>query len=115
MGRAKINNDKGLMTANEVAEHLIRSCSSFIQFKPYMFGSYLHGIGGDIDILVVGPTGERLLRLKNEIAIAGAELPLDVLYMDCSEEIETDFVRKQNCVPLLELAASNPGEFAINS
>lgn len=92
------------MTAQEIAVHLLTSCTSLAEFDSYMFGSSLRGLGRDIDILVVGPAGEKLKRLKQEIAIAGRELPLDVLYLSPSEELETGFVAGESCVPLATLA-----------
>ncbi|MNO04133.1 hypothetical protein D3C81_2250540 [compost metagenome] len=69
-----------------------------------MFGSSLDGIGYDYDILIVGPAGEPLCRLKKELRVAGEELPLDVLYMLPTEAEETDFVGREGCIPLSELA-----------
>jgi len=46
-----------------------------------MFGSALSGVGQDIDILVVGPGGEPLTRLKCDLGLAGKSLPLHLLYM----------------------------------
>ncbi|HBS0709869.1 TPA: hypothetical protein MAA59_002661 [Klebsiella pneumoniae] len=68
-----------------------------------MFGSSLFGVGTDYDILVIGPAGEALIQLKAELKIAGAELPLDILYMLPKEAQETDFVVKQKCVSLSHL------------
>jgi len=69
-----------------------------------MFGSALNGIGNDIDILIVGDRGQRLSNLKKEIKLAGENLPLDVLYMDRSEAIETNFIKNESCVMLSVLA-----------
>jgi hypothetical protein len=74
-----------------------------------MFGSSLFRVGNDFDILVVGPSGEPLSRLKSEIRLAGKELPLDILYMMPSEAEETGFVFNEKCVPLFELARSRTG------
>lgn len=93
-----------MMTASEVATFLLKHCRTLSVFESYMFGSTLHGIGSDVDILIVGPSGESLSMLKQEIIAAGRELPLDVLYMEPSEAIETDFVRSENCVELSALA-----------
>ena len=95
------------MSAGEVAEHLLGCCSVLPQFEAYMFGSILRGIGQDIDILIVGPSGDALSRLKAEMAVAEKELPLDVLYLLPSEAKRTDFVVKQNCVPLSKLIGEN--------
>lgn len=91
------------MTAREIAAHLLGSCKSLAHFDSYMFGSTLFGIGEDIDILVVGPGGEVLCRLKEEIRLAGEKLPLHVLYMQPSEALHTDFVIKEKCIPLMQL------------
>lgn len=72
-----------------------------------MFGSSLIRSGNDFDILIVGPSGEPLSRLKSEINLAGRELPLDVLYMLPSEVKETAFVLNEGCVPLTKLARSS--------
>ncbi len=69
-----------------------------------MFGSSLNGIGEDIDILVVGPSGHELSILKQELAKAGVELPLDILIMDPNEAAETDFAIKEGCIRLESLA-----------
>lgn len=69
-----------------------------------MFGSSLFGVGTDYDLLVVGPSGETLIQLKAELKLAGAELPLDILYMLPKEAEETDFVINQKCVSLTHLA-----------
>lgn len=92
------------MTASEIAAHLLRSCKSLARFDAYMFGSTLSGIGEDIDILVVGPGGEALSQLKEEMRLAGENLPLHVLYMQPSEARYTEFVVKEKCVPLAQLA-----------
>lgn len=39
----------GLMSASEVAVHLLTSCPSLEHFEAYMFGSAIEGIGADID------------------------------------------------------------------
>ncbi|UIK01572.1 nucleotidyltransferase domain-containing protein (plasmid) [Rhizobium leguminosarum] len=54
------------MDASGVASFILSSCPSLSEFEPYMFGSSLHGVGEDIDILVVGPSGEPLARLKRK-------------------------------------------------
>ena len=59
MGRVEGSFESGLMTAGEVAAHLLECCGSLAKFDAYMFGSTLEGIGEDIDILVVGPGGVR--------------------------------------------------------
>ena len=94
------------MTAGEVASHLLNTCPSLQEFAPYMFGSSLFGVGSDYDILIVGPSGEPLSRLKAEMKLAGRELPLDVLYMLPAEAEETRFITKEGCIPLSELADS---------
>lgn len=88
------------MSAYEVAKFLLASCPTLSLFSAYMFGSSLNGIGADFDILIVGPSGEKLRRLKGEIKHAGIALPLDVIYMLPEEAEETDFVLRGNCVPL---------------
>jgi hypothetical protein len=72
-----------------------------------MFGSSLFGIGSDFDILIIGPSGVRLDRLKAELRDAGKELPLDVLYMLPEEARITAFVEREGCVSLQQLAASD--------
>lgn len=106
MGRAEGTSANGLMTAGEIAAHLLGCCSSLEQFESYMFGSTLGGIGEDVDILVVGPAGEALSQLKRELWEAGEFLPLHILYMQPSEERHTEFVARQKCVPLTTLARS---------
>jgi predicted nucleotidyltransferase len=88
------------MAANEIAKFLLASCKNLRFFESYMFGSALNGIGYDIDILIVGDRGERLFNLKKEIEFAGENLPLDVLYMDYSEAIETNFINNEGCMML---------------
>lgn len=95
------------MSASDVASHLLKTCPTLKFFECFMFGSSLFGVGTDYDILVVGPSGEILLQLKVELKLAGAELPLDVLYMLPKEAKETDFVINQKCVSLIHLAALN--------
>lgn len=94
------------MTAQEVARHLLKSCKSLRDFESFMFGSSLLGIGSDFDILIVGPSGEPLSRLKAELRLAGKELPLDVLYMLPAEAEETGFIMSEGCITLLQLANS---------
>lgn len=98
------------MTAAEVARHLLNTCGSLGEFEAYMFGSSLFGIGSDYDILIVGPSGEPLSRLKAELGIAGEELPLDVLYMLPSEAERTGFIVNEGCVALSQLADCGQGE-----
>jgi len=93
------------MTAREIAVYLLGTCDSLKYFDAYMFGSTLHGVGQDIDILIVGPSGDLLAQLKKEIQRAGERLPLHILYMQQSEELHTQFVAREKCIPLSELAS----------
>lgn len=106
MGRVARDNSYQLMTAVEVAQHLLRCCSSLRNFESFMFGSSLRGVGSDFDILIVGPFGDPLERLKTELDAAARELPLDVLVMLPEEAEATDFVAQQRCVALERLADS---------
>lgn len=106
MGRAKEAVAVALMTASEVARYLLKSCGSLRDFESFMFGSSLFGVGSDFDILIVGPSGEPLSRLKAELKLAGKELPLDVLYMLPSEAEETGFITSEGCITLAQLAGS---------
>lgn len=106
MGGAEGTSANGLRTASEIAAHLLGSCRSLEQYEAYMFGSTLNGVGEDIDILVVGPGGEALSQLKSELLSAGELLPLHILCMEPSEERYTEFVARERCVPLQELAAT---------
>ncbi len=99
-----------VMNANEVAVYLLQECPSLKHFYSYMFGSTLYGVGSDIDILIVGQLGKLLSILKRELGIAGRELPLDILYMNTSEAIETDFVNKEKCIELSVLALGTAKE-----
>lgn len=106
MGRAEGTPENGLMTAYEIAAHLLGNCGSLKQqFEGYMFGSTLRGIGEDIDILVVGPAGDALSKLKRELRAASEFLPLHILYMLPSEERHTKFVAREQCIQLKNLAA----------
>lgn len=96
-----------MMIASEVARYLLQSCESLGYYKSFMFGSSLHGVGNDFDILIVGPSGQLLSQLKSELKLAGNELPLDVLYMLPEEEEETKFISHQACIPLAHLADSD--------
>ena len=96
-------NSSSLMSVNDVARHLLKTCNSLKFFECFMFGSSLLGVGTDYDILVIGPAGEALIQLKAELKIAGAELPLDILYMLPKEAEETDFIVKKKCVSLSHL------------
>ncbi len=93
-----------LMAANEVAYYLLESCKTLSNFESYMFGSTLTGIGNDIDILIVGPIGSPLIKLKKELKAASKNLPLDILYMLPSEERETDFINRTGCISLDKLS-----------
>jgi len=104
MGRTEGTFENGLMTASEIASHLLGNCGSLEQFEVYMFGSTLLGIGEDIDILVVGPAGNALSKLKQEMRAASEFLPLHILCMQPSEERRTEFVARQKCVHLEKLA-----------
>lgn len=104
MGRVKGTTAEPLMTACEVARYLLKSCESLREFESFMFGSSLFGVGSDFDILIVGPSGEPLSRLKAELRLAGKELPLDVLYMLPAEAEETRFVMIAGCITLTQLA-----------
>lgn len=94
------------MTASEVARYLLQCCESLSEFDSFMFGSSLFGVGNDYDILIVGPCGEPLSRLKAEVQLAASELPLDVLYMLPAEAEVTKFVAREGCIPLSQLATS---------
>jgi hypothetical protein len=91
------------MTASEIAAYLLQTCATLSEFDGYMFGSTLYGVGADIDILIIGPPGDGLSRLKRELRIASERLPLHVLYLQPSEAKRTDFVARENCVPLASL------------
>lgn len=106
MGRVKGAAAEPLMTACEVARYLLKCCGSLREFESFMFGSSLFGVGSDFDILIVGPSGEPLSRLKAELRLAGKELPLDVLYMLPTEAEETKFVTSAGCITLAKLANS---------
>lgn len=105
VGRVEEPSGISLLTASEIAVHLLRSCKSLPRFDSYLFGSTLTGIGRDIDILVVGPAGSLLTQLKEELRLAGKHLPLHIVYMLPSEACQTDFVVKERCVPLTQLAS----------
>ena len=106
MGRAEGALAGQLMTAGEVASYLLKTCRSLGEFDSFMFGSSLSGVGTDYDILIVGPSGEPLARLKSELEVAGKELPLDVLYMLPAEAEETGFVMREGCINFSQLAYS---------
>ena len=108
MGGIQGASEHRLMTAGEVAVHLLEHCKSLEQFDAYMFGSTLRGVGGDIDILIVGPDGDMLSRLKRKLEVAGEYLPLHILYMLPSEANRTEFMTKEQCVPLTLLAQPRP-------
>jgi hypothetical protein len=92
------------MTACEIARYLLKSCKSIGEFDSFIFGSTLFGVGSDVDILIIGPSGESLSRLKAELRLAGKELPLDVLCMLPAEADETGFVTNEGCISLAQLA-----------
>lgn len=106
MGRTEGSPEQGLMTASEIAVHLLGTCASLEHFDAYMFGSTLNGFGQDIDILIVGPGGDLLAQLKMEMQCAGQSLPLHILYMLPSEECHSQFVEREKCIPLAQLASS---------
>ena len=103
MGSVEGTFESGLMTTSEIASHLLGSCASLEHFEVYLFGSTLHGVGEDIDILVVGPDGEALTKLKQELRMASDFLPLHILYMRPSEERRTEFVAREKCINLKKL------------
>lgn len=49
MGRPEDNPAEGLMTAVDVARHLLKACPSLRLFEPFMFGSSLRGVVSDFD------------------------------------------------------------------
>lgn len=51
-------------------------------------------------------SGAPLVRLKSELRAAGAELPLDILYMVPEEAEDTAFVARKGCISLSLLARS---------
>lgn len=104
MGRFTKNDTAPVMTACEVARYLLDCCDSLNEFESFMFGSSLFGVGHDFDVLIVGPCGEPLSRLKTELQVASRELPLDVLYMLPAEAKATEFVAREGCIPLIQLA-----------
>lgn len=106
MGRFKGIIVEPLMTAHDVARYLLESCESLREFESFMFGSSLFGVGSDFDILIVGPSGEPLSRLKAELRLAGKELPLDILYMLPAEAEMTGFVTREKCIPLTQLVGA---------
>jgi hypothetical protein len=104
MGRIEGTSAEPLMSASDVSRYLLKSCESLREFESFMFGSSLLGVGSDYDILIVGPSGELLSRLKAELRFAGKELPLDIIYMLPEEEEETSFVKRERCITLAQLA-----------
>lgn len=105
MGRFETTVTGKVMTAGEVADYLLKTCKTLQKYESYMFGSSLYRTGSDFDILIVGPCGETLSLLKLELAVAGKELPLDILYMLPAEAQGTNFITKQGCIKLSELAS----------
>lgn len=95
------------MNASEVAKYVLSSCPTLSMFHVYMFGSSLVGVGSDFDILIIGPSGDILLKLKKEIRAAGSMLPLDVLYMLPEEAQETNFVSRKKCISFESLCRLN--------
>jgi len=95
------------MTASEIAIYLMKICKTLPLFDSYIFGSTLKGIGHDIDILIVGPAGDALSELKEEMGLASANLPLHVLYMLPSEARHTEFITRENCVSLAQLVSTH--------
>ncbi|MHA6724192.1 nucleotidyltransferase domain-containing protein [Sphingomonas sp. RS2018] len=106
MGRAEGLHPPEILKAGAIAAHLLTRCESLASFDAYMFGSTLNGVGEDIDILVVGPSGETLSNLKAEMQSAGRQLPLHILCMLPSEADRSEFVLKERCIPLVDLAMS---------
>jgi hypothetical protein len=104
MGAVTRDTNVSLMTACEIANYLLERCETLGEFESFMFGSSLLGVGNDIDILIVGPSGEPLSRLKMEFQVVASELPLDVLYMLPAEAEITEFVVREGCIPLAQLA-----------
>lgn len=96
-----------MMSARQIAVHLLASCPSLEHFEAYMFGSAVSGVGADIDILIVGPGGSLLFQVKSELRLAGEALPLHLLCMSPSEALNTQFVAREKCVPLSQLALSD--------
>lgn len=107
MGSSKNTVATPLMTAHQVAKHLLKSCKTLQEYDCFMFGSSLLGVGSDFDILIIGPPGESLFRLKAELKFAGTELPLDILYMLPAEAEETAFIINEGCISLSQLAAAD--------
>jgi hypothetical protein len=106
MGRVERAPGAAMMSAGEIASHLLASCPSLEHFEAYMFGSAVAGVGADIDILVIGPGGALLSQVKSELRWAGEALPLHVLCMSPSEALHTEFVAREKCVPLSHLAVT---------
>ena len=102
------------MEARDVAIYLLESCKSLDDFESFMFGSSLFGVGSDFDILIVGPSGEQLCRLKAELRLAGSELPLDILYMLPAEARDTNFVQREKCISLVQLANSETNNIRVD-
>jgi hypothetical protein len=102
------------MNAREVASFLLRECPSLSHCNSYMFGSYLSGIGVDIDILTVGTPADRLSALKKELRAAAHELPLEILHMSELEEFETKFIANQGCIPLDKLANQPEQDYGVS-
>lgn len=94
------------MTAEEVACYLLHTCKTLYKFESFMFGSSLHGIGSDFDILVIAPSDANLSCLKSELKFAGQILPLDILFMLPEEAQATNFIIKYGCISLYELSIS---------
>jgi len=94
------------MNASEIAMELLSKCPSLKNYEAYMFGSYLNGIGVDIDVLIVGISHDRFAAVKSELALCSRELPLDVIFMEPDEANETNFVIDAGCVPFEKLTTN---------
>lgn len=72
----------------------------------YRRGTVRKSVANTHGHLIVGPSGEPILRLKKELNHAGQELPLYVLYMLPVEAKENKFVTRVGCITLSHLADS---------
>lgn len=72
------------------------------QIKAYVFGSASrpNTVPSDIDILIIynEPAQPRVLRdLLREVNY----IPVHLIFLTIEEEIETNFIMEQNCIPIL--------------
>lgn len=85
-----------------ILDRLKKTLGQLPQIKAFVFGSAVqtNSPPNDIDILVIYMDPALPARIR-EVVFKIEYMPIHLIFLTPEEELETDFVRKQKCIPIL--------------